>query len=267
MKDHILQSQVEGAEAYDRLMVPGLFAPWAARLCRAAQLAEGHAVLDLACGTGVLAQEARRQVGALGRVSAVDANLGMLSVARMRELRVTWHHGQAEALPFADDSFDAVVSQFGLMFFSDRCSSLQEMVRVLRPGGRYAIAVWDEISRNAAYAIELSVLRSIAGDRAADPLAAPFQLGDTTLLRSIFRDAGIAGVGIDTVAEHGRFPSVRAMVEADIRGWLPVVGVILPEIEIDQILAECERLLTEYIESDGSITFPTSAHIAYGQVK
>lgn len=185
----------------------------------------------------------------------------------MREPRVDWHHGQAEALPFADDSFDAALSQFGLMFFSDRRSSLQEIIRVLRPGGRYAIAVWDEISGNAAYAVELSVLRSIAGDRAAEPLAAPFQLGDTTLLRSIFSDAGITNIDIETIAEHGRFPSVRAMVEADIRGWLPVVGVILPEGEIDQILAECERLLTEYTASDGSITFPTSAHIVYGRVE
>ena len=82
--DKVLQSQIAGAESYDRLMVPGLFAPWVPRLCRAAQLAEGHAVLDVACGTGVLAREAWRQVGVSGRVSALDVNPAMLAVADAR---------------------------------------------------------------------------------------------------------------------------------------------------------------------------------------
>jgi SAM-dependent methyltransferase len=266
VNDQELQPQVDGAEAYERLMVPALFAPWAPRVCGAARLAPGNKVLDIACGTGVLAREALRRVGGLGRVSGLDPNWGMLEVARRLSPKVEWHQGVAESLPFPDNSLDNVVSQFGLMFFADRQTSLQEVVRVLEPGGHFAIAVWDSLHRNPAYASEVSIVRSIAGDRAADPIRAPFQLGNPDQLRDGFIDAGIRTVDIGTRQEVGRFPSVRAMVEADLRGWLPVVGVILSEDEIDAILAECQRQLASYVAANGTVEFPISAHIAYGRV-
>lgn len=266
MNGQVFQSQISGAEAYERLMVPALFAPWAPKVCGAAQLAAGQQVLDLACGTGVLAREARRQVGDAGKVSGLDPNAGMLEVARRLEPQVEWHQGTAEALPFADESLDAVVSQFGLMFFKDRQSALLEALRVVKPGGHVAFAVWDSLLRNPAYAAEVSVVRNIAGDRAADPIESPFQLGDPKQLREIFREAGVCRVTISTVEATGRFPSVRAMVEADLRGWLPVVGVILSEDEISAILTECDRELAHYVGADGTVAFPTSAHIAHSRV-
>lgn len=92
MNGQVLQSQIDGAEAYERLMVPALFAPWAPKVCRAAQLSPGNTVLDLACGTGVLARESRRHVGEAGKVSGLDPNAGMLEVARKLYPRVigTW---------------------------------------------------------------------------------------------------------------------------------------------------------------------------------
>jgi SAM-dependent methyltransferase len=266
MNDPVVQSQIEGAEAYERLMVPALFAAWAPKVCVAAQLSPGDTVLDLACGTGALAREALSFVGERGRVSGLDLNSGMLEVARRSCRQVDWHQGAAESMPFPDDSFDAVVSQFGLMFFGDRQASLHEVLRVLKPGGHFAIAVWDTLPRNPAYATEVSVVRGIAGDQAADPIRAPFQLGDAELLRGVFRQAGVPAVEVATLQDTGRFPSVRAMIEADLRGWLPVVGVILSEGEMDAILAECQRQLAEYVRSDGTVAFPTSAHIAYGRV-
>lgn len=263
MNDPMLESQIAGAEAYERLMVPALFAPWTSKVCRAAGLVTHDAVLDLACGTGVLAREAARHVGEPGQISGLDPNAGMLEVARRLGPRVDWHQGAAESLPFPDRSFDAVVSQFGLMFFSDTRTSLQEMLRVLKPGGRFAIAVWDSLPRNPVYAIEVAVVRSIAGDRAADPIRAPFRLGDTALLRKTFEEGGVPAVDVITVQETGRFPSVRAMVEADLRGWLPVVGVHLSEVEIDAILAECHRRLASHVRGDGTIAFPMSAHVAF----
>jgi ubiquinone/menaquinone biosynthesis C-methylase UbiE len=266
VNDQGLQSQVDGAEAYERLMVPALFARWAPGVCGAARLTPGNKVLDIACGTGVLAREALRRVGALGRVSGLDPNWAMLEVARRLSPEVEWHQGVAESLPFPDDSLDNVVSQFGLMFFADRQTSLQEVVRVLKPGGYFALAVWDSLHRNPAYASEVSIVQSIAGDRAADPIRAPFQLGNADQLREVFIEAGIRTVNIGTRQEVGRFPSVRAMVEADLRGWLPVVGITLSEDEIGAILAESQRQLSSYVATDGTVEFPTSAHIAYGRV-
>lgn len=174
--------------------------------------------------------------------------------------------GKAEALPFSDDSLDAVVSQFGLMFFGNRNAAVLEVLRVLKPGEHFAFAVWDSIGNNPAYAAEVSVVRSIAGDRAADPIEAPFHLGDLGQLRKIFRGVGARAVTVSTMEAIGRFPNVRAMVEADLRGWLPVVDVILSEDEISTLLAKCQRLLADYVRSDGTVVFPTSAHIAFAKV-
>lgn len=260
----MLKSQIDGAEAYERLMVPALFAEWAPRVARAARIAPAQRVLDLACGTGVLARAAARVVGERGRVSGIDPNPGMLAVARRVAPGVDWHDGAAESLPFPDDSFDAVVSQFGLMFFADRAAALRELQRVLRPGGAFAVAVWASLKANPAYAAEISIVERISGGRAADPLRAPFELGDTDALRRIFIEAGVANVNIVTHEGSGNFPSVQVMIEADLRGWLPVVGVILSEEEIHQIIAESTDALSDYVEPDKSVVFPMSAHIVYG---
>lgn len=104
-------------------------------------------------------------------------------------------------------------------------------------------------------------LSRIAGTRAADALRAPFVLGDRDLLAEIFRNAGASSVMINTPKGIGRFPSVRTMVEADLRGWLPVMGVDLTEEEISRILEEAEDVLESYIADDGRITFDARAHL------
>ena len=145
--DADLQGQVSGhaAEVYETFFVPALFAPWAPRVADAALLAPGQKVLDVACGTGVLAREAALRVAPDGTVTGLDRNEGMLAVARRAAPGLDWRSGVAEALPFPDRAFDAVVSQFGLMFFDDRAAALREMWRVLRPGGRLVLV--DSLQR------------------------------------------------------------------------------------------------------------------------
>src|SRR5262249_1181532 len=103
--------------AYDQLFVPALFQEWAPRVAAAAELLPGQRVLDVACGTGVMSREAAGCVGARGSVVGLDRNPGMLAVANRRNPGITWQEGTAEALPYRDAFFDAVVSQFGLIFF------------------------------------------------------------------------------------------------------------------------------------------------------
>jgi ubiquinone/menaquinone biosynthesis C-methylase UbiE len=124
------------AEVYDEFFVPALFLAWAAEGADAAELAPGDRALDVACGTGALAREAAERVEPGGSVAELDRNEGMIAVARRKSSDIEWRIGQAEAMPFADGAFDAVVSQFGLMFFEDRIGAITEMWRVLRPGGR-----------------------------------------------------------------------------------------------------------------------------------
>jgi SAM-dependent methyltransferase len=230
----------------------------------AARVRDGDRVLDVACGTGILARKAASRVGSHGFVAGVDANPGMLVVAERLEPSVRWHQGVAESLPYEDGSFDAVVSQFGLMFFTDRSAALREMTRVLACGGRMAVAVWESLERSHAYPIEVELLERVAGSRAADALRAPFVLGDRMDLEKLFRSAGVESVDVATHVGTARFPSIRTMVEADLRGWLPVMGVVLAEEHIQRILEEAERALSGYVTADGTVEFESPAHIVSG---
>lgn len=264
MSEPTLQQQIDAARAYETLMVPALFGPWSPKVADAAQLTPGQRVLDLACGTGILAREAATRTGPDGSVTGLDPAPGMLAVARQLAPGLTWEQGVAEALPFTDRTFDAVVSQFGLMFFSDRREALGEALRVLAPRGRLTVAVWDALDHNPAYALEVALLERIAGEDAAAALRAPFVLGDRDALAALFAEAGAADVAVATRQDRARFPSIRAMVEADLRGWLPLMGVVLEEALIGAILAEAERALAAYVTADGTVAFATSAHIVTG---
>lgn len=258
-----LATAIAGAWAYEELHVKALFQQWASPLLEAGQVAAGDNVLDVACGTGILAREALDRV-ATGSVTGFDIGPGMLTVAEEIEPRVTWLEGDATQLPFDDDHFDAVVSQFGLMFFPDREKAISEMLRCTKPGRRIAVAVWDSLERSQAYPITVELLQRRAGHAAADALSAPFVLGDTATLKQIFEDAGCSAPSIETRHGTARFPSVRSMVEADLRGWLPIMGVFLDDHLIEEILVEAEHVLREYVQPDGTMTFDAPAHIVTG---
>ncbi len=123
------------AETFERCIVPTMSAQWAPRVSEAAGISEGDRVLDVGCGTGVLARTVADQLGPGGRVSGVDISEEMLAVARQIRPDIDWHRGDAGSLPFGDGEFDAVVSQFTLMFVPDPVTALKEMRRVLTPGG------------------------------------------------------------------------------------------------------------------------------------
>jgi SAM-dependent methyltransferase len=259
-----LSDQIAGAWAYEGLHVPALFRQWCPGVLDAAGVKPGHRVLDVACGTGVLAREAAQRVGPAGRVAGVDPGRGMLAVAAELAPDVEWREATAESLPYPDESFDAVVSQFGLMFFSDRSQALREMIRVLKPGGRLAVAVWDSLENSEAYPIEVELLQHLAGDAAADALRAPFVLGDTNALTALFERSGLKAVNVQTETGTARFPSIRTMVEADLRGWLPVMGVFLEDQQIQNILEKAELALADYVTREGDVVFDAPAHIVTG---
>lgn len=241
--------------------MPALLGQFAPKVADAATVVNGERVLDVACGTGVLAREILRRVGPSGSVAGIDPDPGMIEVAKEITPSVEWRQGRAESLPFSDGSFDAVVSQFGLMFFTDRAQAIREMLRVLTHGGRLVTAVWDSFQNIPAYALEVELLQRTAGQKAADALRAPFVLGDRDELTKLFSDVGIDSIEITSHSGTALFPSIRIMVEADLRGWLPLMGVILPEEQISQILDEAEAVLGAYATNDGQARFDVSAHL------
>ncbi len=234
MTDPVLQSQIDAATAYEEFFLPALFSQWPPHILEAAQVQTGQKILDVACGTGILARAALAQVSPGGSVAGLDLNPGMLAVATKLEPQIAWRQGVAESLPYPDESFDVVVSQFGLMFFTDRLQAVREMRRVLTSQGRLAVAVWDSLDHTPGYAAEVALVERIAGERAANPLRAPFLFGDKEKLAALFKSAGVSDVSI--VTHHGvaRFPSIRSMLDADIKGWLPLMGVTLSNEEVDR---------------------------------
>lgn len=255
---------IAAARAYESLHVPALFEAWTAPVLDAAGVSPDQRVLDVACGTGVLARTALARVGPSGSVTGLDPHAGMLTVAAEVAPAVTWREGSATSIPFSDASFGAVVSQFGMMFFPDPVAAVVEMLRVLEPGGRLAVAVWDAVEEQPAYAVLVELLERKAGKAAADALRAPFALGDLTELRRVFHSAGLSTVEVATHTRRARFPSVRVMVEAELHGWLPVMGVQLDDSTAAEVLEESEQLLAPYVNESGSVEFTTSAHIVSG---
>lgn len=265
MSEMTLQELKATADAYERLLVPAIFEHWTDRVADAAGVAPGQRVLDVACGTGVLARAAARRVEPGGSVAGVDLNPGMLAVAQRVAPEVEWREGPADALPYPDRSFDAVVSQFGLMFFPDRVAALREMRRVLVPGGRMAVAVFDSLDNNPVYATLVEVLQDVVGDGAAQALRSPFTMGDTDELLSLFREAGVASAVVSSGTASESFPSVRDMVLGDVEGWFPLAGIRLDETTLQALIAEAEKALQSYVQPNGAVEFQVGAHIISGE--
>src|SRR5262245_2526087 len=238
------QVSKSAAQVYDEFFLPALFQQWATRVAGAARINTGQRVLDVACGTGVLACAIADRLGVEGSVVGIDLNEGMLDLARRKRPALEWRLGRAEDLPFAADSFDCVVSQFGLMFFEDQRVALNEMLRVLRPGGNLAIAVWDGLEPCPGLATHTDLLHSLFGDRAANALRVPFNLGDRQRL-SLFAEAGFTNVSITTLTGTARFPSIRSWIQTDIKGW--TLADMIDDVQYELLLKEAEKNLQSFL--------------------
>lgn len=247
------------AEVYDELFLPALFNEWPPRVIELAGLKPGMQVLDVACGTGVLSVAAAAAVSPDGSVTGLDLNPGMLAVASRKAPYIKWHEAPVEAIPFEDSTFDAVVSQFGLMFFQDKELAIREMLRVLRPSGNLAIAVWDSLKNITGYAAASRLLGRLFGDSAAESLSAPYSLGDPHQLTSLFSTAGASDIRITTMEGTARFPSIRYWMDADIRGW--TLADVLDDAQFELLVSEAENELAQFVTSDGTVQFSNPAHI------
>jgi ubiquinone/menaquinone biosynthesis C-methylase UbiE len=256
--DRTTQGQVaEGAaEVYEEFFVPALFAQWTDRVLRLAGVAPGDHVLDVGCGTGVLARAAAERVGPEGRVCGLDPNEGMRAVARRRSSGVQVVEGVAESMPFEDDSFDQVLCQFALMFFTDRAAGLREMARVLRPGGHVVLLTWAALESSPGYAAMVDLLDRVIGPEAAQALLAPFSIGTpdalARLANPVFRD-----VEVERLDGQARFNSIEAWVHTDIKGW--TLRDAISDAQYAELLGAANRELARFAGPDGGVSFAAPA--------
>jgi ubiquinone/menaquinone biosynthesis C-methylase UbiE len=196
------------AENYQLFFVPSIGAPAADDLVALANLQPGERVLDVACGTGIVARLAADRVGATGSVSGLDIHPGMLEVARSATspgVAIEWHQADAESMPFPDGSFDVVLCQMGLQFPSGKLAALREMRRVLVTGGRALINVPGPMP--PLFAIMADGLARHFGQQAAVFAERVFSMNDVDELRELLRGAGFRSVNVEAKPKDLRLPA------------------------------------------------------------
>lgn len=250
------QVNTAAAEVYDAFFVPALFGQFPESVLDHAGVGAGARVLDVGCGTGIVARAALRRVGTNGTVAAVDPNEGMLAVARRGGLPIDWRSGAAESLPFQDDHFDHTISQFAAMFFSDRAVALTEMARVTVGGGTVTVATWSGLDRAPGYEAMEAVIADELGDAAANALRAPFVLGNVDDLRQLLMPIG-RNLRLDEINGAARFASIADWVHTEVRGW--TLADLVDDDDEAALLARAERELASFVSADGTVAFPAPA--------
>jgi len=216
-------------EIYERHMVPAIFGPWAADLVALATPKPGERVLDVACGTGVVARLAAQGVGPKGTVVGLDLNPGMLAVARAAPppvgAQIEWREGNVGAMPFPDATFDLALCQQGLQFFPDRPAALREIRRTLVPSGRVALSVWRPIQHSPGFAALATALEHFIAPEGAAIMQGPFALGSEDDLRTLIAGAEFGTVVLRPAIKALRFPSPKEFVRRYVAAT-PLAGLV-----------------------------------------
>jgi ubiquinone/menaquinone biosynthesis C-methylase UbiE len=252
-------------ENYDRYLVPSIFGPWAGDLIEAAALRPGERVLDIACGTGIVARTVARTLGG-GNVVGLDLSVPMLEAARLAAanegLSVDWREGSAVKMPLTDGAFDVAFCQQGLQFFTDRAAALNEMYRVLAPGGRLVLSVWREIERSPGFAVLAEALtRHISPEAGTLMTSGPFGLSNTEELRRLITGASFGDVTIHPATRMLRFPSTYEFVLHYAAG--SALASLVAGADDDSraaLLAEVKARLQSRVDDQG-LAFPIESNV------
>jgi ubiquinone/menaquinone biosynthesis C-methylase UbiE len=216
-------------EHYDRYLAPLLFNPYADDLVARLALHEGMRILEVACGTGIVTRRLVDALAGRGTIVATDLNEAMFANARKGlpgRGDAKFRHADGTSLPFESRSFDAVVCQFGIMFFPDKAAGAREAFRVLKPGGVYLLSVWDALEHNP---VQRLTHETIAGFFPKDPptfYTVPFSYHDTTVIDALLRDHGFEDVRCERVEKEGTSPSAAEAAIGLVEGN-PVLAEIM----------------------------------------
>jgi len=241
-------------ENYDRFLGPFIFEPYAENLVNRLELGANANVLEVACGTGIVTRRLAQRLPRGGRLTATDLNEPMLAYARGKNpglAGIAWRTADAAALPFPDESFDAVVCQFGLMFVPDKAAAAREARRVLRPGGTFLFNVWGRIEENPWAAMTHETVARFFPENPPDFYAVPFGYHDAGVIRSLLEGAGFGEIRLDWVELDSVSPSARALATGIIQGN-PILHAIREHgrVEVVRVQAAVEEGLRARFGAD-----------------
>jgi SAM-dependent methyltransferase len=259
------QLSLQAAEQYEAAFVPAIFAEWAPLLAGIARVREGQAVLDVACGTGVVARTVADRLSGTGRITGLDLSEGMLAVARRVRPDLEWQQGDVAHLPHGDGTFDVVLCQMALMFFPDRPAALREMARVTRPGGTVALAVPASLDEQPAYRPFVEMAVRHAGEAAESVLGAYWECGDLSELCALVRSAGLDVTDTWTHLGTARFDSPAHLATVEVEGS-PLVERIDPDVYA-RIRADAADVLRPFVRATGELDAPFRGHLLAGRAR
>ncbi len=253
------QIPLETAETYESRFVPAIFADWSMPVIEAAGIGPGTRVLDVACGTGIVARTAAPLVGADGQVVGVDLNPAMLAVAERVAPTVEWRQGPADELPVETGSFDVVTCQMAMMFFPDRRAALVEMARAVGPGGRVVVMVPAGLADQPAYGPFVEAVVDRAGDWTRSLVEAYWNCGDLDELSEVVADAGLEVVDRRTRVGTARFASASDFVLTEIEAT-PLAGRVDADT-VAAIVGDVGTALARIAVPEGPFEIPLVGHI------
>jgi SAM-dependent methyltransferase len=258
------------ATLYEEWFVPAVFAPSARQVLDQTEVSPGARVLDVACGSGIMARTIARLLGPDGTVVGLDANPAMLATARRvseaEGLRVSWVQGSAQELPFEDRSFDLVVCQHGLQFFPDRAGAVGEMYRVLAPGGRAVLVTWRGLEQNPFFA---EYERAVSSRFHSPALEIPFSLGDPAVLGGLLLDVGFADVAVAPLDMEADYTQPERFIEYQVIASAAAIPSLqgLSAAERDALIAAIRQDLDAPVRAatvGDRLRFPMSGIVATG---
>jgi ubiquinone/menaquinone biosynthesis C-methylase UbiE len=256
-------------EIYERVLVGPLFRPFAERLVTRAMLERGDSVLDVACGTGIVARVARERLGSDARIVGVDLAPAMLAVAHAADSTIDWREGNAASLPVsAAEQFTVVTCHQGLQFMPDKPAVLSEMRRVLRPGGRVAVATWSSLEQLPA----VVALNAVAERHVGPIVDSRHSFGRADALKNLLVETGFSDVNVETFAHDVQFADgpLFARLNAMAVIGMSDTGKAMTEAErgelAGRIAAESQDVIGRAMRN-GLFVLPLTTNIAIGRVR
>jgi ubiquinone/menaquinone biosynthesis C-methylase UbiE len=264
MSETALFATMTFPEIYERMLVGPLFRPFAEDLIARLNPGAHDRLLDVACGTGIVARVARERMGPAASIVGVDASAPMLAVARGIDATIDWRGGNAMALPVAEgERFSLLTCHQGLQFFPDKVAAVREMHRALQPGGRVAIGTWRPLEEVPLF----RQLHPIAEQQLGPVVDARHSFGDAGAIARLLTDAGFQNVHVETIVHDIRMsdPAAMARLNATALASMTEQGKTMDDADrqqaIDRIVSNSATTLATYTRG-GTLVFQLSTNIA-----